>query len=167
MNQHTNAFWQIGSVPSTPVRSFHFKFFQRMWQKISPYTAVPVGGALTNDCKPTALFVVHTRLEREAQVSLFPALPQAGLKWWCVERKASTVAIMEDCQHTVAKKKKEKSKKNCFGSRLTKSKHGETQPSWLGCTGISLPSQLLCVSICSQTNKQWENKKKRISVYKV
>lgn len=57
--------------------------------------------------------------------------------------------------------KKIKSQKNCFGSRLTKSKHGETQPSWLGCTGISLPSQLLFVSICSQTNKQCKKKKKK------
>lgn len=24
MNQYTNAFWQFGSIPSTPVRSFHF-----------------------------------------------------------------------------------------------------------------------------------------------
>lgn len=103
MNQHTNAFWQFGSVPSTPVRSLNLKFFQRMWQKISLCTVVPVGGALANDCKPTALFVVHTRLEREAQVGLFSVLPQAGLKWWCVEGKASTVAIMEDRQHTVAK----------------------------------------------------------------
>lgn len=99
---------------STAVRSFHFSpseanFFSANvttdYCNIGLYTVVPVGGALTSDCKPTALFVVQNRLEREAQVGLFPALP--GRKRGCVEGKASTVAIMEDCQHKVAKKQKQ------------------------------------------------------------
>lgn len=49
-------------------------------------------------------YVVQNRLDGEAQVGVFPALPGAGQKRGQAEGRPRTVAIMEGWQRKVAKK---------------------------------------------------------------
>lgn len=122
-------------------------FFQQMWQLtgslwVAGYrrpleTILPVEGAIRNNCKPTALFLRCVWSKDRLKIGLAPLLS-------C---KVDRVRLQ---------------KKKQFWLQIDKVWAQPTQHSWLGCTGGSLPSHLLFISLCFRLTNCEEKKKKRI-----